>query len=73
MHPVEVVLAVEFLAIDLLSHGARHALQHRYGIEKGLPISVRQGPDLSSNVLDRDGKALLGGDLFAISSISRRG
>ena len=59
VHPVEVVLAEVLLAIDLLSHGAGHALQHRHGVEERLSIAVGEGSDFSPHVLDRHREVLL--------------
>lgn len=61
---VEEILAVVLFSVDLLTYRARHALKHRYCIEKHFPITIRHGSNLSANVLDHHGEMVLRDDLF---------
>lgn len=50
--PREIVLAVVVIAIDNLPDRAGNALQHGDGVEEHFSVLVRQGSNLSSDVLD---------------------
>ena len=59
--PVEVILAVELVPVDLAADRAGDPLQHRNGVEEPLPVSVREVPDLPAHVPHRDVEAVRDG------------
>ena len=56
VHPVKVVLAVVFLAVDRTAHRARNPLHHRHGVEEHLAIVIGERPNLAPHVLHSHGE-----------------
>ena len=51
VHPVEVVLAVVLVSVDLAPYGGGYPLYYRNGVKKRFPVAVRHAPDLPPDVL----------------------